>query len=45
MKSDQKKRINGFYNHRTHSQIAYKFFRDKEFAISLTLFHLGVQPS
>ena len=52
MKTNQKKRINGYYNHVTHSQTAYEFFREKEFAImiiggnfALTLVHLGFQSS
>ena len=34
----------GFYNHRTHSQIAYYFFREKVF-FNIRIFNLGVQPS
>ena len=45
MKADQKKRIKDYYNHCTHSQIAYYFFREKDFGISVTSLLSRVQPS
>ena len=35
----------GYYNHRTHSQIAYFSSERKFFSISVFSIYLGVQPS
>ena len=35
MRTNQKKRINGYYNHGTHWEIAYECYRENDLAIMI----------